>query len=160
MRVTPEWYEQYQKRRELAEVRTIGREQEKRQLAREWNGNIEPVEIVSGHAITLPWPPSGNTAVRHAKNVHYIRDEVVTYRQSVAVLLGRSEPVSGTYELHLELSPPDKRRRDVDNVLKTLLDSLVLCGWLPDDSMKYMKRLSVIVKDDCRGEVIAQVKAV
>lgn len=35
----------------------------------------------------------------------------------------------------------DKRRRDVDGMLSTALDSLVRQGFLPDDSSKYLDRI-------------------
>lgn len=107
---------------------------------------------------TLPWPPTGNTAVRHAKGGHYLRPEVVTYRATVAAILARAKPVSGAYELHVELSPPDRRARDIDNALKSLLDACVKAGWLPSDAMSHMRRLTVTVADSYLG--YASVRAI
>jgi crossover junction endodeoxyribonuclease RusA len=114
---------------------------------------------VESGPLTLPWPPSGNTAVRHANGAHYLRPEVTAYRQTVAVQLGRTEPVTGRYELVIELSPPDKRTRDIDNVLKSLLDALVQAGWLPSDSMSYMRKLTVTVRPDYTGTVYVRALA-
>ena len=109
--------------------------------------------------IRLPWPPkTGNTAYRTATNkatgkvIHYLDSAVKAYRQSVAVLLGRTEQISGTYEMHMDMSPPDARTRDIDNALKIVLDSLK-GAWLPDDSMAYMRKLVVTVNDERRGEI-------
>jgi crossover junction endodeoxyribonuclease RusA len=37
------------------------------------------------------------------------------------------------YELSIDAYPPDRRRRDLDNILKPLLDVLEEYGALPDD---------------------------
>ena len=37
--------------------------------------------------------------------------------------------------MRLDAAPPDKRRRDLDNILKALLDSLVHAGVLIDDEI-------------------------
>lgn len=47
----------------------------------------------------------------------------------------------GVYSLMIYVRPPDKRKRDIDNLLKPLLDSLVDYGALPDDSMIYDLRI-------------------
>lgn len=39
-------------------------------------------------------------------------------------LLGLREPLTGDLEMTVELFPPDRRRRDMDNTLKALQDSL------------------------------------
>ena len=103
--------------------------------------------------LVLPWPPTGNTAVRHVNGAHYLRPEVTTYRQTVAERVARSAPISGQYHLCVELSPPDRRTRDIDNVLKSLLDALVKAKWLPSDSMAYMRQLTVTVRPDFTGTV-------
>lgn len=109
--------------------------------------------------LTLPWPPSGNTAVRHAQGVHYLRPEVIAYRDSVAALCARFAPITGRYRLHVHLSPPDARRRDADNALKSLLDALVKAGYVQDDSLNFMRELVVTTDDEHRGRVIVRALA-
>jgi len=108
--------------------------------------------------ITLPWPPSGNSAVRHAQGSHYLRPEILTYRAIVADLCARYAPILGRYRLHVHMSPPDARRRDADNALKSLLDALVKAGYLADDSLTYMRELLVTVDDDRLGHVRVDVR--
>ena len=100
--------------------------------------------------LTLPWPPTGNHAVKHGNGNHYLRPEVRAYRAAVAAICANHTPITGPYKLRLELSPPDRRRRDADNAIKQALDALVQAGYLADDSMSYMRELSVIVQDDVR----------
>lgn len=108
---------------------------------------------INSGPLTLPWPPTGNSAVRHAQGVHYLRPEVVTYRDSVAALCAKRAPVRGRYRLHVHMSPPDARARDIDNALKSLLDALVKAGYMQSDSMTYMRELLVTVDDDRLGHV-------
>lgn len=133
-------------KRVQASITRIGRAQENERIAATWNGNVEP-------AIILPWPPTGNTAVRHGNGAHYLRPEVTAYRLRVASILAPVPPIAGAYELEVELSPPDKRARDIDNALKSLLDACVKSGWLPSDAMSHMRRLLVTVLSDYRGLV-------
>ena len=100
--------------------------------------------------LTLPWPPTGNTSVRHGNGGHYLTQDVRDYRAAVGVICRDYAPITGPYKLRLELSPPDRRRRDADNAIKQALDALVQAGYLADDSMSYMRELSVIVQDDVR----------
>ena len=105
-------------------------------------------------ALALPWPPTGNTAVRHTlAGGHYLRPEVRRYRQEVARRCLRVPRVVGPYRLEVAFSPPDARRRDMDNALKSLLDALTHAGYLPDDSMTYMRELRARVDDDRAGTV-------
>jgi len=108
--------------------------------------------IASG-PLTLPWPPTGNSAVRHAQGVHYLRPEVIAYRDSVAALCAHRARVKGRYRLHVHMSPPDARARDMDNTLKTLNDALVRCQYVESDAMTYMRELLVTVDDDRLGHV-------
>jgi Holliday junction resolvase RusA-like endonuclease len=61
--------------------------------------------------------------------------------------------IAGRYRLHVHLSPPDARKRDADNALKTILDALVKGGYLIDDSLTYMRELLVTTDDERLGHV-------
>jgi len=113
----------------------------------------------SGRALVLPWPPSGNTAVRHGGGAHYLRPEVAQYRRHVAALCRSAERCTGRYVLHVHLSPPDARRRDADNAIKVLIDALTHSGLICDDSMAYMRELHVTVDDARNGSAIVRVEA-
>lgn len=42
--------------------------------------------------------------------------------------------LSGRLAIQIKATPPDKRRRDLDNILKSLLDSITHAGVIIDDS--------------------------
>lgn len=114
----------------------------------------------SSSTITIPWPPTGNSSVRHGNGSHYLRKEVLDYRRQVAELCIGAKRMTGPYRLKVAFSPPDKRQRDMDNALKSLLDALVLAGFLPSDSMTYMRELYACVVDKRAGIVQVTAEAV
>ena len=132
----------------------------KAKRARAYAQQDAPVEPTGRtDTLTLPWPPTGNTSVRHGNGGHYLTQDVRDYRAAVAAICREYAPVKGRYRLHVHLSPPDKRRRDADNACKQLLDALVLAGYVQDDAMAYMRELVVTVSDEpCYGW--AKVRAV
>lgn len=115
-------------------------------------------QAVPAAPITLPWPPSGNSAVRHANGAHYIKPEVAQYRLHVAALCRNLPPIAGRYILHVHLSPPDARARDADNAIKVLGDALVRCGYLPDDSLAYMREMHITTDDARNSAAIVRVE--
>lgn len=86
--------------------------------------------------LTLPWPPSVNHYYRRVGNATLISKEGRRYRKRVAgeVLLAGSPRVEGRLAVRIVASPPDLRRRDLDNLQKALLDALQHAGVYGDDS--------------------------
>lgn len=87
----------------------------------------------------LPYPPSANTYYRFAGSGHaVISPKGRAYRQAVAVILAfdrtRKEPHAGPLSVTIRAFRPDKRIRDIDNILKSLLDSVKHAGVFFDDS--------------------------
>ena len=96
--------------------------------------------------ITLPFPPSVNHYWRHVVLGKAPKQRVTTliskpgreYSEAVAALIRKQKAAAGLschVAMTVLLSPPDRRRRDVDNYAKSLLDSLVKGGVLEDDSL-------------------------
>ena len=85
--------------------------------------------------LVLPFPPSLNHYYRHVGPRTLISREGRSYRKRVCALLKaqRVEPLKGGLTIEIELHPPDRRRRDVDNSMKGLLDSLEHGGAYHDD---------------------------
>ena len=90
-----------------------------------------------GEAISfeLPWPPSLNRYYRHVGPRVLISREGRRYRMMCVSRLGGVFPkLEGKVKLTGEFYPPDARKRDLDNVLKCMIDSLVHAGLMRDDS--------------------------
>jgi len=92
------------------------------------------VEIVL--EIEVPYPPSINHYYRRVGPKTLISRKGRKYRETLAHLLSATgvEQVEGRIFLEIEMYPPDRRRRDVDNVLKALLDAMQHGGAYEDDS--------------------------
>jgi crossover junction endodeoxyribonuclease RusA len=88
--------------------------------------------------LTLPWPPSINHYWRHFRGRTVISQEGRTFRTNVCALLAgggpRKPPAGGRIALTLDAFPPDRRRRDLDNIQKPVLDALQHAGVYLDDS--------------------------
>lgn len=83
----------------------------------------------------LPWPPSVNRYYRHVGCRVLISREGRKYRMMVVGrLAGRLPKFEGGVALTAHCHPPDRRRRDLDNILKALQDALVHAGAMADDS--------------------------
>lgn len=86
--------------------------------------------------LTLPFPPSVNHYYRRVGPRTLISREGRAFRKDVRALLGGSgkPPITGRIALAMDAFPPDRRRRDLDNLLKSTQDSLAHAGVFEDDS--------------------------
>jgi len=95
------------------------------------------VRLKQSIAMTLPEPLSLNRAYRTYKGRMLISKEGREYKKAVAWLV-RSSRLSFTNNERLEVCATvyfrDKRRRDLDNIGKLLLDALQDGGMYKDDS--------------------------
>nr|XP_018907344.1 PREDICTED: uncharacterized protein LOC109037231 isoform X2 [Bemisia tabaci] len=91
----------------------------------------------SQHHVSLPFPPSVNHYCYHAKSRHFITKEGRQYRNAVTTEVLRLELAvrhRGKIGMKLVAHPPDRRRRDLDNLLKAPLDALQHSGIYEDDN--------------------------
>ena len=87
--------------------------------------------------ITLPWPPSVNTYWRNFDGRMIISAKGREYRETVGdqmILQKQVKHFTGRLRVEIEAFRPDKRRRDLDNLLKATLDGLAHAGVYEDDS--------------------------
>jgi len=84
----------------------------------------------------LPYPPSINHYWRRVGPRTLISREGRRFRERVVAILAalHIRPLKGKLAVHVEVFPPDRRRRDIDNVQKALLDALEHGGAYADDS--------------------------
>lgn len=91
--------------------------------------------------IDLPWPPTANRYWRNVNGRMVLSREGRRYREAVDGLVWRLCREGGgvgfgesDLEVTIEAYPPDRRRRDLDNLLKPILDALQYAGMFDDDS--------------------------
>ena len=92
----------------------------------------EPSMTISG----LPFPPSVNHYWRHVGNRTLISRTGRAYQKEVLHVVQQLGPraITGPIKLEVIATRPDRRRRDVDNLLKSLLDALDHADVYEDDS--------------------------
>ena len=93
---------------------------------------------MTGVNLVMPWPPSVNTYWRMVKGRMIISKQGRDYRASVAdqVMLQRGgKNFFCPLKVTIEAWRPDNRRRDLDNLLKAVLDALAHAGVYVDDSL-------------------------
>lgn len=88
--------------------------------------------------IKLPFPPTVNTIWVNKPNGRYMSTKGKAYRaNAMGEILdqhGIFKPLTGRLTATVELIPPDKRKRDIDNYCKALFDSLAHANVFMDDS--------------------------
>lgn len=101
--------------------------------------------------ITLPWPPSANVNWQYTKAGVRSSAKVMAYRRTVLQLAVYTWPKINFEDSRIAVTikafPPDKRRHDLDNLLKVTLDGIQKTGVFKDDS-----QIDRIIIE--RGEVI------
>lgn len=95
---------------------------------------------------TIDYPPSVNTYYRHISKGKLagrtlISEKGRAYRQKVISKIHGIKKQAGMLEVIIDLYPPDNRKRDIDNTVKALFDSLTHAGVWDDDSQ--VKKLSL-----------------
>jgi crossover junction endodeoxyribonuclease RusA len=84
--------------------------------------------------LKLPWPPSINHYWRRWRGRTVLSRWGRSYRAIVAARLAGSEcRCTGRLRVEIDAAPPDNRRRDLDNLLKAVLDALQHAGVYDDD---------------------------
>jgi Holliday junction resolvase RusA-like endonuclease len=94
--------------------------------------------VTQAISLVLPLPVSVNAAYRNV--LHVGRVKTAAYKNWLAearlmTLVQRKGRIEGPYAIHIEIDRPDKRRRDLSNLLKTLEDFIVAQGYVEDDSL-------------------------
>lgn len=91
--------------------------------------------------IELPWPPSLNThkAVVRGRMIMSKKGREYIKACAVAVNSNYGLRLSDELTVEIDLYPPDKRRRDIDNYTKAIFDAMTDCKlWLDDSQVKRM----------------------
>lgn len=101
----------------------------------------------------LPWPPS----VNHYW-IHMVRGKMVKvivgkkgleFREGVKYTVGTCEPMTERLAVQIDAYPPDRRKRDLDNMMKATLDALEHAGVYENDGQ--IDELSIFRKEPTPG---------
>jgi crossover junction endodeoxyribonuclease RusA len=98
--------------------------------------------------IFLPYPPSVNTYWGFKGSQRFLTAKARKFKLDVFAAFALSEHESfgkARLQVTVFLYPPDKRIRDIDNVIKPLLDALTQAKVFDDDSQ--VDRLLVVRKE-------------
>ena len=89
------------------------------------------------YELFLPFPPTINNYYVKTRNGQFISMKGKKFRAEAEAEVREQFPFSaldGSLLVEVILHMPDKRRRDLDNYMKPLLDALTLAGVWEDDS--------------------------
>ena len=108
--------------------------------------------------ITLPYPPSVNHYWGQLGSRKFLGKKGKEFREAViiAVYNAKQRGLAGRLHMEVYLYPPDKRKRDIDNVLKPLLDAMEHAGCYENDSQidkLCVTRKNVISGGYCEVEI-------
>lgn len=114
-------------------------------------------------ALEAFWPPSVNHYWLARGRARYLSPAAREWQAAFVVEWVRAgrPRIQGPCHITVEATPPDRRRRDLDNVLKAILDGLVQAGAIPDDSMRYIRELHLRALDPKKpGRVLILVQEI
>jgi len=86
--------------------------------------------------LELPYPPSVNHYWGVNGKQRFIGAKGKVFRMAVMEACADAgvQTIEGRVSMHIALFPPDRRKRDIDNVLKSLLDACEHAGCYESDS--------------------------
>lgn len=108
----------------------------------------------------LPHPPTVNSYYVKTRNGVFISKAGKNFRESVAESciqqLGGFNPITEPIMVEVILYHPDKRKRDLDNSMKGLLDALTHAAIWDDDSLIqqlfiYRGQNQIVKEHGCKG---------
>lgn len=108
---------------------------------------------------TAPYPPSVNHYWLTRGRYKFLSDKARAFATNVAKLLPAQTTFFGTSLVSLEIAvyPPDKRKRDIDNILKPILDALAKAGVYTDDSQVH--KILIYKCEPCKnGKIEIKIK--
>jgi len=87
--------------------------------------------------IEIPFPPSMNRLWRASKGGGVYRSpEYAAWRKEAAWAIAaqsRGQSITGPFKITMLVVAPDKRHRDIDNLLKASLDAVAASGLIEND---------------------------
>lgn len=111
--------------------------------------------------LDLPWPPTANTYWRRNGGRYFISKRGQDYREFVAKACYIYQGLFNEdtrLRVKIKAFPPDKRKRDLDNLFKSVLDSIQHSGIYVDDSQ--IDKLSIERMPEHEGKITVCVEQI
>jgi crossover junction endodeoxyribonuclease RusA len=101
--------------------------------------------------LELPYPPSINHYFKRRGIRTFIGAEGMIFRKQVCIVLmaAKVRPMAGILAMKVRVYPPDRRKRDIDNIQKPLLDALEKGRAFFNDCQ--IKHLTIVMKEPIEG---------
>ncbi|OHB48034.1 MAG: hypothetical protein A2Y10_08680 [Planctomycetes bacterium GWF2_41_51] len=101
--------------------------------------------------IELPYPPSVNHYFKRRGKQTFIGADGIMFRRKVclALMAARVSPMAGMLAMKVRAYPPDRRKRDIDNIQKPLLDALEKGRAFFNDCQ--IKHLTTVMREPISG---------
>lgn len=100
--------------------------------------------------LDLPYPPSVNHYWMTRGKMRFISQRGKEFRALVVEAAAEcGVKLDGRLSIFLSMYPPDRRRRDLDNTLKAVLDALAHAGCYEDDEQ--IDEIHIVRKPVLRG---------
>lgn len=95
--------------------------------------------------ITLPFPPSANRLWRNYRGRTVISEGYRAWKEAAGWQLQSQRPKKheGPVNITIKLTLPDKRRQDIDNRIKPILDLLCAHQIIASDDSRIVKAVSI-----------------
>ena len=109
----------------------------------------------------LPWPPSvnhywcqGKPIYKNGKRIvpRYKSDKANSFIKQTKAAVGITKESSSSIGIEIFAFPPDKRCRDLDNILKAIFDALVSSKLIKDDEQ--IDDIRVVRGDVVKGGMV------
>lgn len=101
------------------------------------------------YVLNLPYPPSVNHYWGVSGKRRFVAKKGVDFRNYVISLCKGLKTFEGRLIVEVDIYPPDKRKRDIDNLAKGVLDSLQHANVFLDDNQ--IDRLVLERKEVIKG---------
>lgn len=85
--------------------------------------------------VRLPYPPSANNLFINIKHGRAPSPRYKAWLAAAATALHGAPQIAGAYHIAIHADRPDRRARDLDNLLKPINDALKKAGVIEDDSL-------------------------
>jgi Holliday junction resolvase RusA-like endonuclease len=107
----------------------------------------------------VPWPPSVNQYWRAVKGRNILSEKARKWKKLAEqqLMTQKIEMMEGPAVIIIHLYPPTRRKYDIDNRVKAILDLLVKCGIIEDDDNEHVVQLTVKHAAVCRDNPGAKI---